>query len=198
MTEPIPPEKTKGKGNKHGKGGGVSKRPGKAMGGTDPSVPREGRPPALTTKIHQAIVDSVELLGMAEGRAGMVIGFDPSIISKWKTRGQKSLKAWDTLTPQQQAIELRYLKFFTALRDALPKFEQANLLIIQRAAMGGDWRAADRRLAMKMPDDYGKRFMMGGDPKNPIPLGGATKAVIYIPDNGRNPEISKPDPQPPA
>lgn len=168
----------------HSMGGGKSKRPGKPMAGKSPDVHEKGRPPALTPEVHKGIVDSVELLGMAESRAAMVMGFDGSAPSKWKKRGEAALKAWDTLTPEEQVFEDRYVRFFIALRDAEPKFEQANLLVIQRAAMT-DWRAAQARLAMRMPETYGRRVLMGNDPRNPLPSPNVTASVLILPSNGR-------------
>jgi hypothetical protein len=171
---------------------GFSKRKG------EPKEEGAGRPPLLSQKVHKAIIDAVELLGMMEGRAASAIGVSPSSVTIWKKRGQKALKEWDSLPPEKQALEARYCEFFKALRDAEPKFEMANLTIIQNAASKGDWRAAKERLAMKMPDAYGKRMMIGGDPHNPlpVPITGA-RVQIYMPDNGRNPGLLKPD-APPA
>lgn len=141
-----------------------SSRPGKAR--TD----KAGRPLALSSKVQKEIIDCVELLGMAETRAYRACGFDETTGSKWKTRGRLALAAWDKLAPEKQESEAIYVEFFKALRDAEPKFERANLTIIQNAAVGGDWRAADRRLAFKFPDRFGKRVMIAGDPKNPTPI----------------------------
>lgn len=169
----------------HGKGGGISKRPGKP----DPDNHKPGRPPGISDKVVEAIIENVELLGMAESRAGMAEGFSEGAVSTWKDRGEKSLKGWDTLTVEEQAREAPYVRLFKGLRDADPKFERSNLLVIQNSAVNGDWRAANRRLEIKYPDRYGKKFQVGGDPLNPTPI--ATKAMIYLPDNGRDPDKAK-------
>ena len=165
--------------------GGRSKRPGKIPIKGDPSWHGTGQPPLLTPKLHKAIVDNIELLGMPEGPAGQAEGVSGASVSIWKTRGFKALEKWDTLTPAMQAIEKRYLDFFKALRDAEPKFMKANLIVVQTAAVGGDWRAADRRLAYKFPEQFGKQVTMRGDPKHPIPLVPVSGSVMILPDNRR-------------
>lgn len=172
--------------------------PGRSKRKGEPQEDQTGRPPLLTPKLHKQIIDAVELLGMLESRAAMAYGISEATISRWKKRGIIALKAWDTLTPEQKAVESRYAEFFKALRNAEPKFEMANLTVIQNAAVNGDWRAAKERLAIKMPQIYGKRVMLGGDPQNPtpIPTMGA-RVQIYLPENGRNPGLAKPE-EPPA
>jgi hypothetical protein len=145
--------------------GGRSRRPGRP---TD--TPRKGRPPLLTPALHKAIVDAVELLGMPEGTAGQAYGISAGLVSKWKQRGRTALLKLDKLTKKQEAEERPYIDFFTAIRDAGPKFEMANLLIIQRAAVKGEWRAAKFRLEMYNRDRYGNRVMVGGDPENTTPI----------------------------
>lgn len=169
---------------------GKSKRRGEV-----PAVPQFGRPTLLTKKVHKQIIEAIEKDGMLEGRAALLAGIDDTTLSRWKARGRIAIKNWATFTPEQQAKELRFAEFFKALRDADPKFEQTNLRGIRKAAEAGDWRANDRRLAIKFPEIYGKRIMQGGDPKNPTPIpisNPGAKVVIYIPDNGRNPGLLKP------
>lgn len=167
----------------HRKGGGKSRRPGKA----DPKGQKTGRPPALTPRVHRAIIDNIELLGMPETTAAQAEGFDPSLVGKWKARGAEALAKWDSLTPAEQAEELRYVDFFKAIRDSGPKFEKANLTVIAKAAAEGDWRAAKSRLEHKMPEKYGRRFLLGNDPRNPLPrpTNPVLGAVLILPDNGR-------------
>ncbi len=165
--------------------GGRSKRPGKAPPKDDPSWHGTGQPPALTPKMHQAIIDNVELLGMPEGPAGQAEGISGAAVSIWKSRGYEASKNWDKLTPAQQAIELRYLNFFKALRDAEPKFMKTNLAVVQTAALNGDWRAADRRLAYKFPEQFGKQLNLRGDPKHPLPIMPVSGTVLILPNNNR-------------
>lgn len=166
---------------------GHSKRKG------EPKAYGLGRPTLLTPKLHKQIIEAVELLGMLESRAAEAYGISPSCITRWKTRGKAAIAEWDKLTPEKQAEERRYADFFNALREAEPKYEMANLTIIQHAAIKGDWRAADRRLAIKFPDRYGRKLQVGGDPQNPlpVPVANVKAPAIYIPDNGRDPGLKK-------
>lgn len=168
---------------------GKSKRRGEV-----PDITQIGRPTLLTKKVHKIIIDAIEKDGMLEARAALLAGIDQTTLSRWKSRGRAALKNWGTFTPEQQAKEARFAQFFISLRDADPKFEQTNLQGIRKAAEKGDWRANDRRLAIKFPEIYGKRVMHGGDPQNPTPIpvvNPGAKVVIYIPDNGRNPGLLK-------
>ncbi len=182
--------------------GGRSKRPGKAPPKGDPSWHGTGQPPALTPKLHAAIIENVELLGMPEGPAGQAEGISGAAVSIWKSRGFKALENWENLTPAERAIEERYLKFFKALRDAEPKFMKTNLVVVQSAALAGDWRAADRRLAYKFPEQFGKQVTMRGDPKHPIPIVPVSGSVLILPDNRRGDApkqaMAKPAPVPAA
>ncbi len=159
--------------------------PGKSKRKGEPKESGAGRPTLLTPKVHKLIIDAVELLGMTEGRAALAYGISPAAITRWKQRGIESEKVWDKLTEVERKVELRYIEFINALREAEPKFEMANLTIIQNAAAQGDWRAARDRLALKMPHVYGKRVMVANDPKNPMPSIPVLGAVIILPDNHR-------------
>lgn len=159
--------------------------PGKSKRKGEPKASGAGRPPLLTPKVHKLILDAVELLGMTEGRAALAYGLSPPAITGWKQRGFEAEKNWEKLTEKERETEKRYLEFLNALREAEPKFEMANLTIIQNAASHGDWRAAQARLALKMPAVYGKRVMVGNDPKNPMPSVPVLGAVMILPSNGR-------------
>lgn len=189
MTKPSSPSPTppktpgKGKGNTHGLGGGKSKRPGRPEGIVEAKA-KEGRPPGLSPEAHKEIVYNVAELAMPESEACLAAGFDPSTVSKWKTRGNEAHLKWDTLTPRERAIEGRYLKFFTALRDARPKYIRANLETIAQAAKK-DWRAADRRLEIVDRMRFGRKVLVGNDPKHPLPTTPVLGAVMILPNNGR-------------
>ncbi len=170
--DPKPDEIKSEKGKRGGRrvpSGGISKRPGKPQGKVN-GKDKIGRPPALTDEVQKEIIESVALDGMAESRAALASGIAPSTLSKWKARGRDALEIWDKLTPEEQAEELRYTIFFKALRDAEPQFEKANLRIIRNAATNGDWRAANRRLELRFPLKYGKKFQVSGDPENKTPI----------------------------
>jgi hypothetical protein len=130
--------------------------------------PHKGRPPLLTPELSQAIINNRELLGMPEGLSGEAEGVDFTTVSFWKSRGRRAFQAWDKLPPAKREAELPYLNFFKALRDARPKFIKTNLTVIQNAAVGGDWRAAARRLEFEAPEMFAKAAKLVGDPKNPV------------------------------
>lgn len=169
---------------KHKKGGGQSLRPGKPVLDENGKAQR-GRPPSLTPAVHAAIIYNVAELAMPETRACQAEGFDPSLVGKWKVRGAESLQKWEELTPAQRAKEKPFVDFFKALRDAMPKYVKANLSIIKRAADNGDWRAADRRLEIADRQTYGKKMLVGSDPRNPLPAMPVLGAVMILPSNGR-------------
>lgn len=166
---------------------GPSKRRGEPRKKPD-GTPDRGRPPLLTPDLHDKIINAVELLGMTENRAGLAFGVSDSTVSAWKARGRKAETEWEKFTPQEQADEKPYYDFIRALRDADPKFEMANLLNIQQAAQRGEWRASRDRLAMRYPERYGKRVMVGNDPRNPMPtpvINPGVPTVLILPGNGR-------------
>lgn len=183
-SSPTNPPKPKGPGKAHGKGGGISKRPGRPTTDVNGKTSR-GRPPALTKAVHDAIIYNVAELAMVETRACQAEGFDPSLAGKWKVRGAEALAKWAELTPKERTREMPYVHFFEALRDAHPKFIKANLKIIKGAADRGDWRAADRRLEMADRATYGKRVLVGSDPKHPLPTTPILGGILILPDNRR-------------
>jgi hypothetical protein len=177
-------------------GGGASNRPGRPVMDKNGKASR-GRPPALTPEIHKAIIYNVAELAMPETRACQAEGLDHSTVGKWKTRGAEALAKWNELTPRERAQERRYVEFFEALRDAFPKYIKGNLAIIKAAADKGDWRAAERRLEFADRAAYGKRMLVGSDPKNPLPTMPTLGAVMILPSNGRE-RKPEPPPAPPA
>jgi hypothetical protein len=156
--------------------GGVSKRPGKPrIKAKSTDKGEKGRPPALTPEVQAEIIHSVSKLGMAETRAARASGFDSTIVGKWKARGQRAFEEWETLTPEDQESEARYVAFFHALRDSDYQFESVHLGRIEKASEK-DFRASVRLLEWKYPLRYGKRLMHGGDPANPTPIPVSTPA----------------------
>ncbi len=195
--QPTKPKTGPGKG--HGKGGGKSKRPGRPVMDSNGKASR-GRPPALTKEIHDAIIYNIAELSMPETVACQAEGFDPSLVGKWKLKGAESLANWAELTTSQRSRAKPYIEFFESLRDAKPRYIKSNLAIIKKAADAGDWRAADRRLAFADPATYGKRMMVGNDPKHPLPPTTVLGGVLILPDNRRlqsqAPKIPVPAPSP--
>lgn len=124
---------------------------------------KTGRPPILTKELLSKIIDHVELLGMAESRAARAVGVSPAAVTTWKMRGRVAEKEWDLLTPKDKETERIYVSFMKALQDAEPKFEAANLLVIQDATRR-DWRAALALIERRIPEHWGKHFKIVGDP----------------------------------
>jgi len=98
-----------------------------------------GRPTKLTPAMHKLIVEAIKN-GVPYAKASSLAGISEHTIYHWKRRG-KELSESGAVNKSQ----MKYLKFFNAVKKAEAEYILQALVLIHRAASGGDIIKETRR-----------------------------------------------------
>lgn len=99
------------------------------------------------------VVDLVRA-GMNPSRAGEAVGVSKSTVSVWITRGLKE-QAHRESGAEPNKSEQVYLEFAEGLAKAESESMGALVLSWFKEARAGDWKAAERFLARRFPQEWG-------------------------------------------
>jgi hypothetical protein len=99
------------------------------------------------------VVDLVRA-GMNPSRAGEAVGVSKSTVSVWITRGIKEQANRESGVEPNQSEQV-YLEFAEGLAKAESESMGALVLSWFKEARAGDWKAAERFLARRFPQEWG-------------------------------------------
>ncbi len=114
-----------------------------------------GRKTLLTAELQHNIVEALRE-GHYMDDAAHLAGITDRTAYNWIARGRTA----DELQEQgiePAAEELKYLRFFHAVKEARADAVRANLRVIRTAAQDGQWQAAAWYLERTNPQKWGKR-----------------------------------------
>ncbi len=93
-----------------------------------------GAPSKLTPEVTQKVCQAAQL-GLKWASCAQYAGVSPSVLVKWRERGKK----------QRSGV---FREFLLAVEAARAEGESAYAGVILRAAVGGDWKAAETALRL--------------------------------------------------
>jgi transposase len=116
-----------------------------------------GRPTKLTSDVHNQIVAAVRAGNYMETAAAYA-GINKDTLYRWLRRGAKEKErvAKDKRTKVRKE-EQPFVEFSDAVKKALAEAEMRDVLVISKAADGGQWQASAWRLERKFPDRWGHK-----------------------------------------
>ncbi len=105
------------------------------------------RPSALTPEVQARVCDAIRI-GAYQVEAARLAGISENTLLAWLRTGRADLEAGNG-TPQAALV--------TEFRQAEAQAVVRALTVVQRAAAGGDWRAAMGWLSRRHSDRWGER-----------------------------------------
>jgi hypothetical protein len=129
---------------------------------------KAGRPCKLTESVAQRIVNAVKSGAYLETACAFA-GVAKSTFYEWLRKGRNQRKG-------------KFQRFADAIEKAIAGSEIRDLLVIDKAAQSGDWRAAAWRLERKNPKQWGPKKVLevsGPDGEAPkfVVIEGAAKVA---------------------
>lgn len=105
-------------------------------------TPGRGRPTKLTPKLHDEFIKHL-LVGNYIETACALCRVNKRSVYDWLKKGNDQKRG-------------KYRNFLNAVREAQAKSESRGLMLIEKAAGGGQWQAAAWRLERKFPKRWGR------------------------------------------
>jgi hypothetical protein len=122
------------------------------------------RPTKLNPDTHKAIVDALAI-GATRKDAAHAAGVDYQTFLNWMKQGEEAKRG-------------AFFEFFGEVTKAEADVRLKFTATFAKAAQGGDWRAAERYLRMRDPENWIERQEITGKDG-----GGITLKVVYGPDD---------------
>lgn len=181
-----------------------------------------GRPTKLTPERQKQICDLLKSGNWVE-TACTLAGIDKQTHYNWINRAQAELnRMQEEGREDPDPNEAPYLDYLDATTQARAEAEARNVALIQQAASGvnvvktrrrtdqqgniieeteeryveRDWRAALEYLQRSFPERWKHRSAVEATGKDGGPIAVAAEVHYHMPDNGRDPHLSRP-PAPP-
>jgi len=124
------------------------------------------RPTKLDPERQATIITNLER-GIPQETAARLAGLAPATLYAWKSRGEAALAAAMNALPdgadngqllaKVPAAERPFVEFLEAVETARAEAEMSYALVVRRAALGGDVRAAQWWLDRAYPERWAQR-----------------------------------------
>jgi hypothetical protein len=141
-------------------------------------VPRAtyGRKSKLTPDVLKRITDALKS-GNYRDTAAAYAGIGVSTLALWMQKGRAAIdrintektrtigkgKNGRTIEPKPTAQEQPYVDLVDAVKGAESEAEARMVMVVQKAAIGGEWTAAMTYLERKFPEKWGRKDRLALD-----------------------------------
>jgi transposase len=130
------------------------------------SRPMGRRPRLMERTVMERVAEAIGA-GLSASATADYAGIGRSTYFEWMRRGREAEKALDaglSISPAERP----FLDFMVEIRRIQATSEVESLAVIDRAACGGNWRAAAWFLERSFPDKWGPAHRRKAEPE-PIP-----------------------------